>query len=119
MTVTTISWGGTNLPRAAGYSIEERFVGTASRTANATLRVDSFSDKQRVTLNWEGLTSSERTTLANAWAAKGTASNSLITPDNQTISVIAAHNGWKDTNIYYDTTISGFRYDVTLVFDEV
>lgn len=119
MSVTTIAWGGTNLARCTKYSIEERFIGTASRTANATLRVDSFSDKQRIILEFEALTSSERTTLYNAYAAKGSAANNLTTPDNQTFSVMAVHNGWKDTDIYHDEAINGFRYDVQLTFDEV
>lgn len=119
MSVTTIVWGGTNLGRCSRYSIEKRFIGTASRTANATLRVDSFSDKQRIVLEFEAYTSSERTTLYNAYIAKGSTANDLTTPDNQTFSVMAAHNGWKDTNIYHDEAINGFRYDVALTFDEV
>lgn len=119
MTVTTISWGGTNLPRTSTYNIEQRFVGTSNRTANATLRVDSFSTKRRITMEWKGLAESDRTTLYNAYTAKAAAANNLITPDNQTISVIAVHNGWRDTEIIHDTAANAFRYDVQIAFDEV
>lgn len=119
MSVTTIAWGGTNLARCTRYTIDARFVGTQSRTANATLRVDSFSDKRRIVLEWDALTSSERTTLYNAYIAKGSSANNLTTPDNQTISVMAVQNGWVDANIYHDDAINGFRYDVRLTFDEV
>lgn len=120
MTVTTIAWGGTNLPTVGedGYKVEDQFFGTSSRTANGTLRMDYIAEKAKITMEWKGLTSSERTTLRSAYDAKGSTSNTLTLPDGQSFSVLAVQNSWKEIDIYHDERINAFRYDITIIFDE-
>ena len=115
MSVTTIAWGGTNLPRCTSFRLEEIDTRVASRTGNHTLRIDAFSTKWRLTADWEGSSSSERTTLRNAYIAKGDAANNFTTPDNRTFSVMAAPGGWKESVPTYDALTNDFRYDIQII----
>lgn len=111
--------GGTTLPQPMtdGIAVEIVPIGSERRMLSGYLSVDMRAYKRKITIRWDGLTSSERTTLFNAWLANLTAEAVLALPDGTSYSVMASAQAWAEQHWYdYNANV---RYTISIGFSEV
>lgn len=117
----SITWGGTAispLPDNEGIKAPAHFIGSASRMADASLRVDKIGEKRKIEMQWTGLLYSELSGLRTTYDAKASTSNALAYPDGRSWNVIGIHGGWQEGEVWEDTA-GVLHYPLTLVLEEV
>lgn len=118
----TLTWGGDSLANPADdtdISIEREYVGSVDRMLDASLRADIMGEKALITIEWVGLSASEKATLRTCYNTRyATASNLVIGngTTTQTFSVLAV-DGWSET-LWYNRSTTDY-YGVTIRFREV
>lgn len=121
MSISTITWGIVSLPAVAeegGYDVTPTFIGTRSRTANASQRVDEIAVKDRITMKFPATTTAERSTILGAYTAYAATATTLTGPDARSWSVVST-SGCRESNTFHDARLNDIRIDITIVFDEV
>lgn len=81
-----------NLPHPAardGYSVEPQYLGGVRRMANGAVAIDLVQPgaKRKVQLTWTLLTATEKTTVANAFAALKTDACEFRDPEGNVLNV--------------------------------
>lgn len=117
MAAVTMTLGGTSLPAPSDWTSDLAFLGSQMRGDGGTLLTDEIAYKWKHTVNWQRLSATDLATLYNAWTSKRLATNTLVLPDNSSLSVVSAADGWRQTPRWYQSS-NTFRYDVTIVFQE-
>lgn len=118
------TWGGTaltvNPDLEGGIEITSQFLGSAMRTANGTLRIDTIAEKERITLRFSNLTLAELKALRVIYDAKKSAASTELELEDSARkwTVLAAHNGFQELATV-DGGASGRHYGCVIVLDEV
>ena len=125
----TMTLGGHSLPlpdTAGGdpYTVETVLIAPSDRMLDGSLVVDRIAEKHRITVNWRGLTKTQRDNLRNIYDTHLTRNETLVLPDARSYSVAVGGALWTDPAPFYEVNIPDPTnptpyYDVTMVFDEV
>lgn len=100
-----------------GISVPLTTQGTMSRMTSGTLRADIIATKADISIRWSLLPKTSRDNLMTAWLAVRTAVAELLLPSGTSYYVMAAVNGWEETQ-FYDTAGVPW-YTITVKFSEV
>ena len=120
------TWGGEAFPvnpdLEGGIEIVSQFLGSAMRTANGTLRIDTIAEKDRITLRFSNLTLTElngANGMRALYNSKASTSNALVLEEAaRTWTVLGSHNGFQELATV-DGGASGRHYGCVIVLDEV
>lgn len=118
--MASLTWGGTTLAlpaRDGGVRASELVIGAGREMLDGSYRAHFRANKRRVTLQWEGLTASERSTLLGAWAARLVSAGTLTLPDGQSFSAMAGFD-WAENHWYEGRTDTPY-YNVSFTAKEV
>ena len=100
------------------YDSEYLGFGVQFRTADATYRTQHIGHKWRLRIYWHGLSSAERQTLLNAFAAWLTQEDTLTLPDGQAVLMQAALGSWTE-RVWYQPGSNLPYYEVSFQVEQV
>lgn len=115
-----MTWNSTTLPMPVvdGVRVERsEALGRQARMVDGSLRADFVAEKHVISVSWVDLTSTEYTTLKNAYAANRTTASALVIPDARSFTVLPRLGSWAET-LFFDAGGNAL-YSVQVSFLEV